>query len=300
MAGMSVLLGMSIIMLLILCFFGLLILSFLLGTVFMIVFAVRSRKGKKRKGFLIASIICYIIALPMGIIVVASAIDLHNEDVLNAYKDTGVYAEYNEADSKIYLNGRRYVEFWHASVDAVQKGTGIASVNTLQDASPFVKTVYAILGDSGLTPIYPIKNDAGSDMLSFDGMELFLPDSQLSETEAYYNNLANYEFSVSFSNDIRNSVSEADTSKPIALDGEKCNPIIALLEAEDSEAENIETQDCPASYQAAELDAVTKDGIGSKTFTIIKAGNQTYLAFDPYYCYPLPQELNAYLLKQLF
>ena len=291
MAGISVILGMllgtSVVMIITLCLLGLLVVSFLLGTIFMVIFlAAKARNGKRKKGFLIGSIICYIVALPLGILFAISAVEGDNAGTYK-YKDNGVRAEYNEEQGELVLNGKRYIDFWSCNRELIQKGTPIASVETLES--------------NDLQPIFQVENGAESDMLSFsrsqlDMARLFVLDSQLDKTKAYYKNLANYEFTAHYGDNIRGLESTADKAVKVQLDGGKCYPFIELSEAED----DLEKQYCPESYRAAEVDAISKDGLYEKTFTIIESEGKTYLAFDPYYCCPLPEELNTHLKEKLF
>ncbi|SDN25746.1 hypothetical protein [Acetanaerobacterium elongatum] len=287
MAGISVLLGMSVIMFLVLCLLGLLIVSFLLGTIFIIIFsAKKARSGKRKKGFLIGSIICYTVALPLGVLFAVSAVEVNNA-VTYKYTDNGVRAQYNEEQGELVLNGKRYIDFWSCDRELIRKGTPIASVKTQES--------------NNLQPIFQVENGAGNDMVAFSRSELdiaklFVLDSQLDTTKAYYKNLANFEFTVHYGDNIRGLESTTDKAAKVELDGGICNPFVELSEAE----EDIEKQYCPESYRAAEVDAVSKDGLHERTFTIIKAEGKTYLAYDPYYCCPLPEQLNTYLLEKLF
>lgn len=287
MAGMSVIFGMSIIMIVLFCFFALIAVSFVLGTVLLVFFVVKVRKGKKRISLLVGAIVCYLVALPLGIpIVGGAAVDLLNPDAQSVYQDNGVYGEYSEEQGELLLSGKRYVDFWSCNAELIEKGTPIASVETIQS--------------NDLRPIFQVENGAGSDIVAFSKTELSMAelcvlDSQLEQTKAYYNNLANYEFTVHYSDDIRGLDSTVNQAVELQLDGAKCNLFVVLDNDED-----IEKQDCPESYQAAEIHAVSKDGYFEKRFTILKSEDQTYFALDPYNCYSLPEELNGYLMGELF
>lgn len=270
------------------------------GIVTLIVHVRKKGKDKRSHRFILIPIFCFVIGLlvlsyPIYQLTGTRADALFRGPFFEDHYENLSLASYDD-DYNILLEGKLYVEFGILSSPSVLTGGPVAVIDYSGDFSGLLDVEPGYTDD---TLIYRVTNGAQCDMIA-DDYYVYCDAAQLPTAEAYYNDLRNYTYHISYE-DVWYDTQTRDLPD-ISLDVDRMNSLCILEQGTVLHLRS-ETPDQSIIY----LLPASKDGVTEKFYELLNQDDHLYLIYSEnfeygksvYACFPLPDDLSLYFSMAL-